>query len=151
MFSNTFRGVVDAMPPAPLLRPREKKPGGGIPRKGFREASAEQESGGEPLIRCRRCLQGVTRPSDRIVRNGAHRHAFANPVGIVFDIGCFRSVQGCGYAGSPTSEFTWFSGYRWRVVYCGMCLSHLGWVFDATGLERFHALILNRLADPDAR
>jgi hypothetical protein len=80
---------------------------------------------------------------------GAHHHTFANPHGIVYEIGCFKSAQGCGYAGPPSTEFTWFSGYAWRVSFCTMCLTHLGWVFIAGSGDSFHGFILERLIQPE--
>ena len=29
-------------------------------------------------------------------------------------------------------EDSWFPGYGWRIVSCGMCGNHLGWLFTAT-------------------
>ena len=103
----------------------------------------------EKYILCRQCQQAITKPADRITIQGSHRHTFANPHGIVFEIGCFRSAKGCAYAGAPTDEFTWFAGYSWRVCYCAMCLTHLGWMFSRLGQDVFHGLILDRLIEPD--
>ena len=99
----------------------------------------------EEYILCRQCMHVITSPAERIVVDGSHRHTFANPHGIVFEIGCFGSVIGCGYAGSPTGEFTWFKGFSWRVAVCIRCLSHLGWLFTSSGFESFHGLVLDRL------
>ena len=108
------------------------------------EKEAEEQSPEEEkYILCRQCRQAITRPDDRISIQGSHRHTFANPHGIVFDIGCFENVKGCGYAGAASDEFTWFAGYSWRVCYCAMCLTHLGWVFSAKGGHMFHGLIWN--------
>ncbi|MBW1698382.1 MAG: hypothetical protein JRH18_16335 [Deltaproteobacteria bacterium] len=102
----------------------------------------------EKFIRCSQCLQPITRPSERITVNGSHAHTFANPSGILYEIGCFRSVMGCGYMGPATDEFTWFKGYRWKIAYCGRCLTHLGWLFLSSS-ESFSGLILERLTDPE--
>jgi hypothetical protein len=102
----------------------------------------------EEYILCRQCRQAITRPDDRLSIQGAHRHTFANPHGIVFDIGCFRRVIGCGYAGAASDEFTWFAGYNWRVCYCTMCLTHLGWIFGSKAGDNFHGLIMDRLIEP---
>ena len=102
----------------------------------------------EEYILCRQCRQAITRPDDRLSIQGAHRHTFANPHGIVFDIGCFRSVIGCGYAGAASDEFTWFAGYNWRVCYCTMCLTHLGWIFGSKAGDTFHGLIMDKLIEP---
>jgi hypothetical protein len=99
----------------------------------------------EEYILCRQCHHPVTRPADRIEKDGTHRHTFANPHGIVYEIGCFQSAFGCGYTGPATTEFTWFKGYSWRIAICRSCLAHLGWVFLSAGSDQFHGLILDRL------
>ena len=99
----------------------------------------------EEYILCRQCMHVITSPAERVVVEGSHRHTFANPHGIVFEIGCFSAVIGCGYGGSPTDEFTWFKGFSWRVAVCIRCLSHLGWLFTSSGFESFHGLVLDRL------
>jgi len=103
----------------------------------------------EEYILCRQCHQAITKPAERIAMQGSHRHTFANPHGIVFEIGCFRSVKGCGYAGAASDDFSWFAGYSWRVCFCTMCLTHLGWLFSLKGGDIFHGLILDRLIEPN--
>jgi hypothetical protein len=101
------------------------------------------ESGDEARILCRQCGQIIGRPEDRIAVNGAHQHAFANPHGIIFEIACFQTVTGCGYVGETSTEFTWFPGYSWRIIICGNCLTHLGWLFSADGGHHFFGLVLD--------
>ena len=101
----------------------------------------------EPYYLCRQCLNPITPKSARIIINGAHQHTFANPHGIVFDIGCFNHAEGCGAVGTPTDEFTWFAGYMWRVAICRACLSHMGWLFTSQDLEGFFGLILDHLIE----
>lgn len=105
----------------------------------------EKTSDDEEYILCRQCLHVITSSADRIAVQGSHQHTFANPHGIVFEIGCFQSAIGCGYAGPASNEFTWFTGFNWRVAVCVSCLTHLGWLFISTGYESFHGLILDRL------
>ncbi len=113
------------------------------------EKEAEEQSPEEEeYILCRQCHQAITKPADRIVMQGSHRHTFANPHGIVFEIGCFRSVKGCGYAGVASDDFSWFAGYSWRVCFCLMCLTHLGWMFSLKGSDTFYGLISDRLIEP---
>lgn len=100
-------------------------------------------------VLCRECLHPVTREVDRTVVHGAHQHTFANPSGIVFTIGCFQAADGCGAAGSPSEEFTWFKGYSWRVAVCAGCLAHLGWLFISASGAAFWGLILDHLIFPD--
>tara|TARA_B100001971_G_C18130450_1_gene504524 strand:- start:600 stop:848 length:249 start_codon:yes stop_codon:yes gene_type:complete len=78
---------------------------------------------------------------------GVHRHTFANPHGIVYQIGCFKSVTGCGYAGPASDEWSWFKGFSWRVAVCGTCLLHVGWLFVSKGGYRFSGLILDRIVE----
>jgi len=128
--------------------PSEKDGDDDVPR--LVEDEAEEATPAEdPYILCRQCRQAITTPSDRIAVQGSHQHTFANPHGAVFEIGCFKTARGCGYAGPPTDEFSWFAGYRWRVCFCSMCLTHLGWLFISGGGDMFHGLILDRLTEPD--
>ena len=102
----------------------------------------------EEYIRCRQCRNILASPDDRISIQGSHQHTFANPHGVVFEIGCFKDVTGCGYAGAATDEFSWFAGYSWRICFCTMCLTHLGWIFSSNAGAIFHGLILDRLLQP---
>ena len=125
---------------------------GEAPKQGqsdthLKDDTLDKESGPENYILCRQCSQVITSRHEKMSVNGSHRHTFANPHGIVFEIGCFRTVTGCGVAGSPSDEFSWFPGYRWRIVVCGMCLTHLGWLFMSAGGNTFNGLILDRLAE----
>jgi hypothetical protein len=102
----------------------------------------------EPFIICRECRHPITRPSERISVQGQHHHTFANPHGIVFEIGCFSKAPGCGYIGPATDEFAWFAGHRWQVCICAACLSHIGWLFTTPSGEAFHGLIIDHLIEP---
>ncbi|MBW2432577.1 MAG: hypothetical protein JRF36_03170 [Deltaproteobacteria bacterium] len=132
----------------PLLRERSRKKDGRSTPELVEKEAPEQEPEEEEYILCRQCSQAITRPAERITVQGSHQHTFANPHGIVFEIGCFKTARGCGYAGPPSFEFTWFSGYAWRVCYCTMCLTHLGWIFIADSGDIFHGFILDRLIEP---
>ncbi len=96
-------------------------------------------------IVCRRCGHVITARSERIVMDGAHAHTFANPQGLVFEIGCYRKAWGCGVVGPASREFAWFAGTAWRIAVCANCLAHLGWRFSALSGSAFHGLILTRL------
>ena len=112
-------------------------------------AEKAPRSGEEPLIICRQCRQVIARPADRISVNGAHRHVFANPHGLVYEIGCFGRAVGCAHAGGWSAEFTWFAGFAWRTLVCTGCLSHLGWSFSSSGGDYFFGLILDHLIFPE--
>ncbi|MEW6672618.1 MAG: cereblon family protein [Thermodesulfobacteriota bacterium] len=126
----------------PPGKPDDDKAKGSPGEKPFQEESDSGEA-----ILCGHCHQVLTDPSERIRIQGAHRHTFANPHGIVFQIGCFRSVRGCGQVGPATSEWSWFKGYSWRILVCRMCLTHLGWLYTSAGDEGFSGLILDRIIE----
>ena len=140
------RSALVFQPAGVLTRPRKKAPV--APGHPETEAESDAEQNEEAYILCRQCGQPVTRPDDRISVQGAHIHTFANPHGLVFEIACFRSVIGCGTVGPATDEFSWFSGYRWQIVICADCLTHLGWLFTSAGRDSFAGLILDRLIQP---
>jgi hypothetical protein len=131
------------------LREPEAKPPDGTAQ--ISTATMVEEAGieTEPYIVCRQCQHPVTRRQEAIAMEGSHTHTFANPHGVVFEIGCFREANGCRQIGPSTDEFTWFRGYEWRIAICHGCAVHLGWRFTSPGRAAFHALILDRLIIPD--
>lgn len=129
-------------------QPSEKRDAGSF-RKTIEEDAEEKAPEKEKDILCRACHGMITRPPERIEIDGMHRHTFANPHGLVFEIGCFRFAPGCGYIGPATDEFSWFPGYTWRIAICRSCLSHVGWLFTSTDKTSFNGLILDRLVFPD--
>ncbi len=97
---------------------------------------------------CRQCMSFITRESSRTTVNGAHVHMFANPHGIVFEIGCFQNAAGCANSGPPSGEFSWFPPNSWQAVICASCLAHMGWRFLSPRQTVFFGLILDRLVSP---
>ena len=111
-----------------------------------REAPEEADTGDdERLLLCADCRHVITRPSERAEIQGGHKHTFANPYGVFFEIGCFRLAPGCAHAGPLTTEFTWFRGYAWQIAVCGACATHLGWRFLSDSGGNFHGIVLDRL------
>jgi hypothetical protein len=108
-----------------------------------RKNVAKEERG----ILCRSCGHVITAPRHRTSVNGRHTHTFSNPSNIQFIIGCFSEAAGCRNIGIPTTLYSWFSGYGWRIALCAECQAHLGWQFMGEGKEAFHGLILDRLAE----
>ncbi len=131
-----------------LLREPSEKYGPEKPGHLVEDETKEKEPDTGKYILCRQCQLVITSPEERIEMQGAHQHTFANPNGIVYQIGCFRSAAGCGYAGQSSDEFTWFKGYSWRIAVCRSCLFHLGWLFVSQGSDSFNGLILNHLVQP---
>jgi len=105
------------------------------------EHAIEEEEG---ALSCSNCLYPITRVDEKTAVAGAHEHVFANPEGVIFEIGCFRLAPGCEEVGPSTLEFTWFDGYAWQAVVCRGCMNHIGWFYSGSG-GSFYGLILNRL------
>jgi hypothetical protein len=110
-------------------------------------AAADLSPEEDAYLLCRSCLHPIARSDDRISVQGQHVHTFANPHGLVFEIGCFQNAPGCGAIGPASGEFTWFPGHQWRVGICAACLVHIGWVFLPTVGAGFFGLILDRLIE----
>ncbi len=107
-----------------------------LPAKSIRTGTKEQNSAKrkkEHALLCGRCGAIITNREEAVSVNDHHEHAFFNPAGIAFEIRCFGKARGCEVEGSPTGEFSWFSGYSWQYAICASCLSHLGWFFTADG------------------
>lgn len=114
-------------------------------RPGTEDVAEEKNQHHDPLL-CRACGQVITSRDLRVAVAGSHSHAFFNPAGIAFEIGCFKSAPGCIVTGTATDDFTWFAGYLWRFASCRQCNSHLGWFYE-TGDHAFYGLILASLTE----
>jgi hypothetical protein len=139
--------------PEPLLSlflrdPAQNHPEADAPESSIDDETEDDSTEPEKMIICRQCRHVITKPAESIEVQGAHLHTFANPEGLVFEIGCFGFTQGCGFVGPLTDEFTWFKGFSWRVAVCSACLSHLGWLYLSTGSDSFCGLIMDRLIMP---
>jgi len=107
------------------------------------------------VIRCRACGEPVTRRAWSINVRDGHEHTVFNPAGVVFHIGCFEDAPGVRPFGPPSTAFTWFPGYAWRVGACAGCGGHLGWLYQAEPNAAaappdppiFFGLILDRLVE----
>jgi cereblon len=59
--------------------------------------------------------------------------AFLNPHGVLHELVTVTWAENVVLSGAPTTEFTWYPGYAWRIAWCGRCGAHVGWSFDAIG------------------
>lgn len=107
------------------------------------QESEEKEQSEEGLF-CRYCGQYITSAKYAVEMGGRHHHTFFNPAGIIYEIRCFSSAQGCSSHGPPSREFTWFAGYSWRLALCSLCSAHMGWYFSS-GDSNFCGLIARNL------
>ncbi len=131
--------------PLPLTLLRGDHPSKKGEIKSITNPNDERSTTAEKAILCRRCMHTITSSTERKEVNGSHLHTFANPDGIVFEIGCYGNAWGCRFVGPASTEFTWFKGCLWRIAVCSHCLAHLGWHFSSSGDYFFHGLITDRL------
>jgi len=99
----------------------------------------------EQAVVCRGCGHPITAAAAIFSVDGSSDHMFFNPAGIVFEVVCFSRAPGCDVDGPPSSQFSWFSGFTWRLAFCGKCFIHVGWLYES-GVSAFYGLIRNRLA-----
>ena len=116
-----------------------------MPIDKTKDKTDEEISDNGEHIRCRQCHLIITRKTEQIEVNGAHHHVCTNPHGVVFEIGCFKTAEGCSPVGPSSNEWSWFPGFSWKVAVCRRCLIHLGWLFASPAPNRFYGFILNRL------
>ncbi len=123
-------------------QPAERKEGEN--QSEVEDKSEEKSPDGDEYLLCANCRKIITAHDHGTVINNSHKHTFANPHGNVYEIGCFISAD-CACFGRPSIEFTWFTGYAWRIATCGRCRTHLGWQFISTADSIFYGLILDCL------
>lgn len=108
------------------------------------QRQTELETDKQRLL-CAACSHPITDPGQRIAQNGSHQHDFTNPHGMLFRIGCFATAPGCVQVGPAIEQWSWFSGFAWRIALCRQCQTHLGWGYRPRSGEGFFGLILDRL------
>jgi hypothetical protein len=119
---------------------------GGGDRPAVQHRPRDRASDGDrarPLV-CVACGHRITDEAYRIEHGGSHGHTFVNAAGYVHAIGCFALAPGVVYAGEPDTYFSWFPGWSWQIAECGLCRSHVGWIYRCAG-DQFHGLVLDRL------
>lgn len=98
---------------------------------------------------CVRCHNPITSHAARVEVNGRFEHEATNPYGFHFRLGCFATAPGSYPHAERSSFYSWFPGFTWQRCLCGLCNTHLGWLFER-GSERFFGLVLDRLRDEPA-
>jgi hypothetical protein len=104
------------------------------------------ESSDPGTLRCAACGLAITRRDERLEILGLHEHVADNPHGHRYRVRCFASATNLETTTNPSSEWSWFPGYRWSVQVCRGCEAHLGWRFDREG-DGFYGLISDSLRD----
>jgi hypothetical protein len=109
-------------------------------RRDRRASEKEQASVAERTrLVCRSCGTTIS-TTDAVIPRGDWPLVFANPQGRVFELVLLRAAEELVFVGPATTEYTWFSGYAWRVALCAGCGNALGWRYEAAEPERSPAI-----------
>jgi predicted nucleic-acid-binding Zn-ribbon protein len=121
----------------------------------------------EKSLLCRRCGQDITFTHNiiTIVSQLADKHRnetihgttkalvqlFTNPQGHQFEVITTLEANYTAY-GEAHLEYSWFPGFKWRVIVCPVCGIHIGWSFETADIQhtgnvpqKFIGLILSKL------
>ena len=63
------------------------------------------------------------------------RSVFVNRFGISFSVITSKSLMNYTAVTEPSSEDTWFPGYKWEILVCSSCGGHIGWRFTGSKFE----------------
>lgn len=63
------------------------------------------------------------------------RSVFVNRFGISFSVITSKSLMNFMSVSEPSSEDTWFPGYKWEILVCSSCRQHIGWRFTAGSIK----------------
>ncbi len=107
--------------------------------QGERERDEVAEE--ERVLRCGRCGAELA-DADHVVP--ASRRAYMNPHGLVREIVVVSLARNLAGDGERHTEFSWFPGHTWEIVYCAGCQAHAGWRFE--GPSTFYGLLVEALA-----
>jgi ATP-dependent protease La (LON) substrate-binding domain/Yippee zinc-binding/DNA-binding /Mis18, centromere assembly len=87
----------------------------------------------EAVIHCRNCLTPISRARQMFTVGGAEGTTgnYVNEHGIVHQTITLRQIDEdeIWYQGDPVAQDSWFPGYSWTIMVCGVCGHHLGWQF----------------------
>jgi len=84
------------------------------------------------ILCCKNCDNVVSKQSCIFsMSKDGPQGAYVNPGGAVHETLTLYKVSNTYTEGQPQTQFSWFPGYAWEMLICGMCNSHLGWRFTA--------------------
>ncbi len=113
-------------------------------------SAPNDEEAPERRLRCAGCGAEIAAQSALFgMRSSSAEHVFPNPLGQMRVILTLRAAR-VVCVSRPTTEFTWFAGYSWRIAVCGACELHLGWLFEAVSTGEpasFYGLLKESLVE----
>uniref|UniRef100_F1KWK3 Protein cereblon n=1 Tax=Ascaris suum TaxID=6253 RepID=F1KWK3_ASCSU len=88
------------------------------------------------VIVCRGCGTTLCNMSNMInVSAEGNSALYVNPGGYVHDLFTVSKVTSTVARGQPSSEYSWFPGYKWTIHECAHCMRHVGWRFTSSNLN----------------
>ncbi|KAI6222449.1 Peptidase S16 domain containing protein [Aphelenchoides fujianensis] len=73
--------------------------------------------------------------------------SFVNPHGYVHDFIPCHKVENVVPTSLPTAKDSWFPGYKWTILSCNKCHTHVGWKFQSSSRKpkTFFGIVRNSL------
>jgi hypothetical protein len=99
------------------------------------------------VYKCAQCGAPIASSGSVFKINGSFEHSYTNPAGILCNFITFNDCENIISHPDLFLENSWFSGYGWRFVNCGVCMSHLGWQYYAVGVVKMPATFFGLLVD----
>lgn len=103
-----------------------------ISRLRFLYEKLDYERKHASTLHCKTCDNRLASASDLFTVGGADGTTgnYVNEHGVVHQTLTLQYVQeDVWYSGGPQIRDSWFPGYSWTIMSCGICGSHLGWKF----------------------
>lgn len=96
----------------------------------------------DQVLQCLVCSQNLGNISDMFTVPGSEGSvgAYISSGGIVHQtVTLRRLLNSCHliHHGRPEPKDSWFNGYAWTIICCGICTAHLGWYFTSTERSPF--------------
>ncbi|CAF0731852.1 unnamed protein product [Adineta steineri] len=97
---------------------------------------------------CRQCAADICEDRDIFsISASGLMAAYVNPHGHIHETLTVLQAKNIRLLGQEVAEHSWFPGYKWTIVQCRLCGSHLGWRFRNSSLKpsTFYGLTRNGL------
>ncbi len=101
----------------------------------------------EVTYRCAYCGSAISHSGLIFEINGAKEHSYVNPSGMKCNFISFLNCENVLTPPELYAEHSWFTGYGWRFLLCGVCMRHLGWKYEAIRKSKFPVGFFGLLID----
>lgn len=104
-----------------------------VERLRYIKSRLERAHQTEKVLQCRSCLMTIAHTRHMFTVGGAEgtNAAYVNEHGCVHQTITLKEIdeEEVMYYGGAETKDSWFPGYSWTIMSCGLCGAHLGWKF----------------------